>query len=237
MSDFKKLSIVIPTYNEARTLKQLLAKVAQVELIGNLQKEIIIIDDGSTDNTQKILKNLEDQYKIIYHPQNLGKGAALRQGFLISSGDIVLIQDADLEYDPQEYNNLLKPILAGQADVVYGSRLMTNQPHRVLLYWHYLGNRIITTLSNMFTNINLSDMETCYKIMTRPVIDKIAHRLKSKDFGIEPEITARVAQHQFRIYEIGISYYGRSYVEGKKIKWWDGLKAIFYIIIYNIFDR
>ena len=233
--NYNKLSIIIPVYNEVETIQEALKRVEEARLNFPLEKEIIIVDDGSTDGTRGILDNLADKYRIIYHQKNLGKGKSIKDGLLISTGDIIIIQDADLEYEPQEYNRLLAPILTNKADVVYGSRLMTHQPHRVLFYWHYLANKFLTTLSNIFTNLNLTDMETCYKVFNRRVIDQIAPKLKSKRFGIEPEITARIAKHRFKIYEIGISYHGRTYQEGKKIKWRDGLAAVWHIIKYNLF--
>ncbi len=245
------LSIIIPVFNEKNTIQKILDKVEKASLPLGLQKEVIIIDDGSTDGTKEILKNLENKfstfskegaskalnkYKIFYQEKNQGKGAALKKGFLAANGDIILIQDADLEYNPDEYQVLLQPILEGKADVVYGSRLMTSRPHHVLLYWHYLGNKLITTFSNMLTNLNLTDMETGYKVFTRRVIEKIVPNLKSKRFGIEPEITAKVAKNKFRIYEVGISYYGRTYAEGKKINWKDALAAVWHIIRFNLFS-
>ncbi len=230
-----KLSIIIPVYNEKNTILEIVKRVNQVDLIGGLEKEIIIIDDCSNDGTKDILETLKDRYKIIFLEKNLGKGNAVRQGFLVASGDYIIIQDADLEYDPEEYNMLLKPLLNDRADVVYGSRLLTDKPHRVLFFQHFLGNRFLTLLSNVFTNLNLSDMETCYKVFNRQALDKIKNRLKSKRFGIEPEITAQVAKNNLRVYEVGISYYGRGYEEGKKIGWKDGVQAIWYIIKYNLF--
>lgn len=231
-----KLSIVIPVYNEKNTIREILLRVESSN-IGDIKKEIIIVDDCSTDGTSGILKEYEQKYKIIYQRKNTGKGAALRVGFMATTGDIVLIQDADLEYDPVEYPLIIAPIIQDNADVVYGSRFLGSHPHRVLYYWHSLGNKVLTTLSNMFTNLNLTDMETCYKVFKGDVIREIAPRLKSDRFGFEPEITSRVAHGQYRIYEVGISYHGRTYKEGKKINWKDGVKAIFTIIYFNLFDR
>ena len=226
-----KLSVVIPVYNEKNTIKDLIRKVDGV----NLDKEIIIVDDYSTDGTREILKSLEnnDKYKFFFHDKNMGKGAALRTGFKHVTGDIVIIQDADLEYDPNEYEKLIVPILEGNADVVFGSRFLTGQ-HRVLLFWHYLGNKLLTTLSNMFTNLNLTDMETCYKVFKKEVLNEI--NFKSNRFGFEPEFTVKVAKRRYRIYEVPISYFGRDYSEGKKITWKDGVIAIWCIIRYKLKD-
>ncbi|MEK7516701.1 MAG: glycosyltransferase family 2 protein [Patescibacteria group bacterium] len=204
---------------------------------GGLQKEIVIVDDASTDGTTEVLREYESQYRVIRHPRNRGKGAALRTGFMAATGDIVLVQDADLEYNPDDYPKLIAPILEGKADAVYGSRFMGGQAHRVLYFWHYVGNKFLTTLSNMFTNLNLTDMETGYKAFRHEVIWKIAPKLRSDRFGFEPEVTARLAKAHARIYEVGISYEGRTYAEGKKIGWKDGVKAIFAIIYFNLFDR
>jgi glycosyltransferase involved in cell wall biosynthesis len=230
-----KLSIIIPVYNEKNTILETLNRVKMADTC-SFEKEIIIIDDFSTDGSREILNKLEREYKIIYHQKNQGKGAALRSGFAAATGDIVLIQDADLEYNPKEYLKLLEPILKGEADVVYGSRFMGSEPKRAMYFWHYVGNRFLTFLSNLFTDLNLTDMETGYKVFSKFVVETILPELKSNDFGIEPELTARVAKHKFRIYEVGISYSGRSYKEGKKINWKDGLKAIWYILKYNLFD-
>jgi len=229
---FKKLSVVIPAYNEANTIAEIIDRVQKVEV--GLEKEIIVVDDGSTDGTREILKNLTaDNLKIIFHERNQGKGAALRTGFSQATGDIILVQDADLEYDPLDYPRLLEPILKGLADVVYGSRFLGG-PHRVLLFWHYVGNKFLTTLCNLCANLNLTDMETCYKVFRREVLTKI--NLKSKRFGFEPEITIKVGKLGCRVYEVPISYYGRDYQEGKKITWKDGLAAIFHILRFRFFD-
>ena len=223
-----KLSIVIPVYNERDTLHILISKVEAVDYT----KEIILIDDYSTDGTRDVLKKYEGQenIQVLYHEHNKGKGAALRTGFSIAQGDIIIIQDADLEYDPVDYGILLAPILDGRADVVYGSRFQGGT-HRVLFFWHYLGNKFLTTLSNMFTNLNLTDMETGYKVFTKKVNDTLT--LKCNRFGFEPEFTAKVAKNKFRIYEVPISYSGRDYSEGKKITWKDGFAAIWYIFKYR----
>jgi glycosyltransferase involved in cell wall biosynthesis len=235
---YRTLSIIIPTYNEADTLNKIIKKVSGAKSL-NLRKEIIIVDDGSTDNTSEILNRLKNKnIKIITLEKNSGKGSAIRAGFLKVKGDIVLIQDADLEYDPSEYELLLQPIISGVADVVYGSRFVSNHPHRVLYFWHTIGNSFLTAFSNMLTNLNLTDMETGYKVFTKAVINEISPQLMARRFGIEPEITAKIAQlarnKGIRIYEVGISYFGRTYAEGKKINWKDGLKAIWYIIKYNL---
>ncbi|MBK8683578.1 MAG: glycosyltransferase family 2 protein [Bacteroidetes bacterium] len=233
-----KLSIVIPAYNEGNTIHHILNKVREVVLIQQIEKELIIVNDCSRDHTeesiQKYIQSHPDLNIQYYkHEVNQGKGAALRTGIQKASGDIVIIQDADLEYDPEEYNILLKPILNGMADVVYGSRFMGGKPHRILFYWHSIGNRFLTRLSNMFTNLNLTDMETCYKMMRREIIQSIP--LRENRFGFEPEITAKLSRIKgIRIYEVGISYYGRTYEEGKKIGWKDGFRAIYCILKYGL---
>ncbi|SVA35874.1 uncharacterized protein METZ01_LOCUS88728 [marine metagenome] len=225
-----KVSIVIPCFNEANTIEYLVQAVLSAPLTN---REIIIVDDYSTDSTREILRTKIDGLvdKIIYHESNQGKGAALRTGFSNVTGDVVIIQDADLEYNPQEYPELLKPILDGKADVVYGSRFQGGQAHRVIYFWHYKGNQFLTLLSNMFTNLNLTDMETCYKVFRIDILKKI--KIQENRFGFEPEITAKIAQLGCRIYEVGISYSGRTYDEGKKISWKDGLRAIWCILKYN----
>src|SRR3989344_4218264 len=228
------LSIIIPVYNEKNTIKRILKLIEQVEL-KDIQKEIIIVDDKSTDGTRETLERLRDKYAIIFKEKNEGKGAAIKQGFLRASGDIILIQDADLEHNPNEYSRLIGPILDGQADVVYGSRFIGSEPHRVLFFWHYQGNRLLTHLSNMLSNLSLTDIETCYKAFNRQALDKIKDKITSKRFGIEPEITALVAKNKLKIYEIGISYYGRTYSDGKKITWRDGLAAVYHIVKFNLF--
>ncbi len=232
----KKLSIIMPCYNEKETIRDIVKKVKSVEL--PLEKEIVIIDDYSTDGTRDILKKEmenDPEIKVVYHEKNKGKGAALRTGFQNCSGDIVIIQDADLEYNPNEYPKLLQPILDGVADVVYGSRFIGEGAHRVLYFWHSVGNKFLTLVSNMFTNLNLTDMETCYKVFKKDIIDKID--IEEDRFGFEPEVTAKVAALNVRIYEVGISYYGRTYEEGKKIGWKDGIRAIYVILKYGIWRR
>jgi glycosyltransferase involved in cell wall biosynthesis len=234
------LSVVIPVYNERNTLPVLLDRVRAVPL----PKEIVLVDDYSRDGTRELLQEMEKRpnddplttISIHYHDQNRGKGAAVRTGFLKARGNAMIIQDADLEYDPAEIPRLLQPLVEGRADVVFGSRFLGDQPHRVLYYWHYLGNKFLTTLSNMFTNLNLTDMETCYKLFTREVIQNIAPRLQQDRFGIEPEITARVARGGYRVFETSVSYSGRTYREGKKIGWKDGFKALWCILRYGIAD-
>jgi len=226
-----KLSIVIPVYNEKDTIREIVDRVLMVET--GLEKELVIVDDFSKDGTREILEKLSDpRVRVILHPKNMGKGAALRTGFAQAQGDIVLVQDADLEYDPREYPVLLAPILDGRADVVYGSRFLSG-PHRVLFFWHYVANRMLTTFCNVLANLNLTDMETCYKVFKKDVLSRI--QLKSDRFGFEPEVTLKVAELKCRIYEVPISYSGRDYAEGKKIGWKDGVAAIFHMIRYKFF--
>ena len=223
------LSIIIPVYNEKETINDIIDAVVATPY----RKEIIIVDDCSTDGTRNILTKIKKDGLMVYiHDKNQGKGAALQTGFSHATGDIILIQDADLEYDPQDYSTLINPILEGKADVVYGSRFSGHGAHRVLYFWHYMGNRFLTFLSNLFTNLNLTDMETCYKAFRREAIAGV--RIKEKRFGFEPEITAKMARKKLRIYEVPISYYGRTYEEGKKVTWKDGLRAMWCIIKYNL---
>lgn len=235
------LSIVIPAYNEGPTIHRILDKVKAVQLVAGMAKEVIIVNDCSKDNTEEAIKNYQQAnpaLPIAYykHEVNQGKGAALHTGIKMAKGDYVIIQDADLEYDPEEYNILLKPIIDGFADVVYGSRFMGGNPHRILFFWHSIGNRWLTMASNMLTNLNLTDMETCYKLFRREIIQNIP--LKEKRFGFEPEVTAKISRvPKIRIYEVGISYYGRTYEEGKKIGWKDGFRALYCILKYNLFSK
>ena len=242
-----KLSILMPAYNEINTIKDILRKVQSV----NIDKEIIVVDDFSTDGTREFLRNLMqndglipayenhsevkiDHLKVIFHEKNLGKGAAINSGLQHIDGEVMIIQDADLEYEPEEYHKLLAPILKGHADVVYGSRFMGGSPHRILFFWHSIGNKLLTFISNIFTNLNLTDMETCYKMIKREIIDQIT--IKERGFGIEPEITAKIAKLGARVYEVGISYYGRTFEEGKKITWRDGIRTVYCIFRYNLFS-
>ncbi len=239
--DYKTLSIIIPVYNEEKTIHLILDKIKEVPLINELNKEIVMVDDSSTDNSWKRLEeyksqNTELEISLYRHSYNQGKGAALRTGIQEAKGDLIIIQDADLEYDPFEYNELLKPITDGHADVVYGSRFMGGKPHRILFFWHSIGNGLLTLMSNALTNLNLTDMETCYKLFKAPVIKSI--QLKENRFGFEPEVTAKISRiPAIRIYEIGISYYGRTYADGKKIGWRDGVRAIYCILKYNLWAK
>ena len=236
-----KLSIVIPAYNEGKTIHLILDRVKEVQLIGGIQKEIIIVNDCSKDDTEQAVHryhaaNPDVDIQYFKHEVNKGKGAALHTGIKLATGDIVMIQDADLEYDPQEYNILIKPIVDGFADVVYGSRFMGGKPHRILFFWHTIGNKFLTFLSNAMTNLNLTDMETCYKVFKRDIVQSL--ELKENRFGFEPEVTAKISRiPKIRIYEVGISYYGRTYEEGKKIGWRDGFRAIYCILKYNLFAK
>jgi glycosyltransferase involved in cell wall biosynthesis len=235
------LTILIPAYNEEHTIVSILARVKAVKLISHVQKEVIVIDDASQDQTQKKVeefKNNNPDFSLRYHAHqaNQGKGAALHTGIALATGDFLIVQDADLEYDPEEFNILLGPILDNVADVVYGSRFIGGKPHRILFFWHSIGNKWLTFLSNAFTNLNLTDMETCYKLFRTPLIQGLS--LKEKRFGFEPEVTAKISRiPKIRIYEVGISYYGRTYEEGKKINWKDGFRAIYCILKYNIFSK
>lgn len=227
-----KLSVIIPCYNEVSTLETI---VDAVKSSRYREKEIIVVDDFSTDGSRELLKESIGAKvdRVIYHNSNMGKGAALRSGIAAATGDMVIVQDADLEYDPNEYDRMVRPILDGKADVVYGSRFMGSEPHRVLFFWHRMGNAFLTFISNMFTNLNLTDMETCYKVFRRDIIQGIT--IEENRFGFEPEVTAKVSKMGCRIYEVGISYYGRTYEEGKKINWKDGVRALYCILKYNLF--
>ena len=237
----KKLSILIPAYNEEKTIHLILNKVKTVNLIAGIEKEVIIVNDCSTDNTvekvkQYIANNPELSISLHNQEKNQGKGAAIHKAIKLANGDYLIVQDADLEYDPEEYNLLLQPVVDGFADVVYGSRFIGGNPHRILFYWHSIGNKFLTSLSNMLTHLNLTDMETCYKLIKSDVAKSL--NLKEKRFGFEPEVTAKLARvPNLRIYEVGISYYGRTYEEGKKISWQDGVRAIYCILKYNIFSK
>ena len=239
MEKFTKLSIIIPAYNEAKTIHLILDRVAEVQLIADIEKELILVNDCSKDNTEEVLlayMKAHPELNIQYfkHEVNKGKGAAIHLGIQKATGEYLIVQDADLEYDPDEFNLLLKPVIRGSADVVYGSRFLGGSSHRILFFWHSIGNKFLTRLNNIFTNLNLTDMETCYKMFKTSIIQQI--ELKEKRFGFEPEVTAKIARiPNIRIYEVGISYYGRTYEEGKKIGWKDGLRAIYCILKYNLF--
>lgn len=242
MTDIRKLSILIPVYNEARTIHLILNKIKKVELINGIEKELILVNDCSKDDTENVLmqymeSNPDVNIQYFKHEVNQGKGAAIHTAISKATGEYLIIQDADLEYDPEEYNLLLSPILNGFADVVYGSRFIGGKPRRVMFFWHSIGNQLVLTfLSNMFTNLNLTDMETCYKVFHTKTLQNI--RLREKRFGFEPEVTAKISRvPNIRIYEVGISYYGRTYAEGKKISWKDGFRAIYCIFKYNLFSR
>lgn len=237
----KILSVIIPAYNEEQTILTILKKVISVKLINDFEMEVIVVDDFSTDNTEKLVRafikeNSDADIKLFYQPENRGKGAAIHRGIQEATGNYIVVQDADTEYNPMEFNKLLQPVVDGFADVVFGSRFMGGSPHRILFFWHSVGNKMLTTLSNMFANLNLTDMETCYKLFDAKILKSLY--LKEKRFGFEPEVTTKIARvPKIRIYEVGISYYGRTYEEGKKISAVDGFRAIYCILKYNLFDR
>lgn len=241
MQSVKTLSILIPAYNEEKTIHLILDKVRAVRLVNEIQKEVIIVNDCSSDNTIQAIESYQTAHpdlaiQLYSQPVNKGKGAALHEAIRKATGDYLVIQDADLEYDPEEYNDLLKPVIGGFADVVYGSRFLGGNPHRILFYWHSIGNKFLTNLSNMFTNLNLTDMETCYKLIRTDIAQSLS--LQEQRFGFEPELTAKLSRvKDIRIYEVGISYYGRTYEEGKKIGWKDGFRAIYCILKYNLFSK
>jgi|SRR6185437_8345030 len=241
MEKFTKLSVIIPAYNEAPTIHLILDRVKEVNLLQGIEKELILVNDCSTDNTEQVLLDyikMHPELNMQYykHEVNMGKGAAIHTGIQKATGEYLVIQDADLEYDPEEFNFLLKPVLRGSADIVFGSRFLGGNPHRILFFWHSIGNKFLTRLSNAFTNLNLTDMETCYKLFRSDIIKAI--QLDEKRFGFEPEVTAKISRvKNIRIYEVGISYYGRTYDEGKKIGWRDGFRAIYCILKYNVFKK
>ncbi len=232
-NNFKKVSVIMPVFNEEKTVRQAIERTAQISFDG-LDKEIIVVDDGSTDRTREILHAIKNEnIKLLYHQNNRGKGAALQTGFKAAGGDIIIIQDADLEYDPRDYNDLIKPILDNQAEVVYGSRFVGAKPHRVLYFWHYMGNKFITLLTNAFSNLNLTDVETCYKSFTHEVIEKM--KLKENGFGFEIEFTIKASRLKLKFFEVGISYAGRTYAEGKKLHWHHGVQALWCVFKYGLF--